>query len=331
MSQPITAGFHHVALVSSNEERSLAFYRDLLGLQLIGEVEGRGDAPFRRLLLGDEARTPGFLLMLYIWPSTNRGHWGPGGIHHVAIGTRDQETQLMWKRRLNDAGVAVGGPYDRGYFHSIYFQDPDGQILEIATAGPGYSFDEPMESLGSTFIRPQDQRLRGHRNEVAIHRSNHPEPVPVITDDMVIQGIHHVTGITDEITEADRFYREALGLRLVKNTVNQDDESSPHLFWANYDGTRVLPHSSMTLFGWPAGARPSRPGTGQTHHIAFRATSDDELLTWQDRIAGLGIVVSEVQDQGFFRSIRFAAPDGLQVEIASDRVDSGERGNDAEG
>jgi glyoxalase family protein len=229
----------------------------------------------------------------------------------------------MWKRRLNDAGVAVGGPYDRGYFHSIYFQDPDGQILEIATAGPGYQFDEPIESLGSAFIRPQDQRLRGHRNEVAIHRANFPDPVPEITDAMVIQGIHHVTGITDGIEEADRFYREALGLRLVKNTVNQDDESSPHLFWANYDGTRVLPHSSMTLFGWPAGARPSRPGIGQTHHIAFRAESDEELLVWQDRIASLGIVVSEVHDQGFFRSLRFAAPDGLQVEIASDRLSLG--------
>jgi glyoxalase family protein len=320
MSQPITAGFHHVTLVSSDAERSLAFYRDLLGFHLIGESEGSGEAPFRRLYLGDAGGTPGFLLALFLWPSAERGHWGPGGIHHVAIGTRDRETQLMWKRRLNDAGIPVGGPYDRGYFHSIYFQDPDGQILEIATAGPGYDFDEPIESLGSAFIRPQDQRLHGRRNEIAIHRTSHPDPVPTITEEMTIQGIHHVTGITDDTAEADRFYREALGLRLVKNTVNQDDESSPHLFWANYDGTRVLPHSSMTLFGWPPGARAARPGVGQTHHIAFRAKDDDELQLWQDRIAYLGIVVSEIRDQGLFRSIRFAAPDGLQIEMASDRI-----------
>jgi glyoxalase family protein len=320
MSQPITAGFHHVAFVSSDEARSLAFYRDLLGFRLLWEADGGKEASFRRLFLGVEAGSPGFLLALYIWPSASHGHWGPGGIHHVAIGTRDRETQLMWKRRLNDAGVPVSGPYDRGYFHSIYFQDPDGQILEIATAGPGYDFDEPIESLGSAFIRPQDQRLRGFRNEVAIHRATHPDPVPAITKEMTIQGIHHVTGITDDIGQADRFYREALGLRLVKNTVNQDDESSPHLFWANYDGTRVLPHSSMTLFGWPAGARASVPGVGQIHHISFRAANDEELLAWQERIGYLGVVVSEVHDQGLFRSISFAAPDGLQVEIASDRL-----------
>lgn len=318
MTQLITAGFHHVTLVVSDAERSIRFYRNLLGLHLVGESDGGGEAPFRRYFLGDPAGTPGFLLALYHWPTAVRGGWGPGGIHHVALGTKDRETQLMWKRRLNDAGVSVGGPYDRGYFHSIYFQDPDGQILEIATAGPGYEFDESIESLGSAFIRPQDQRLRGYRNESAIQRSNHPDPVPEITGEMIIQGLHHVTGITDDIGEADRFYREALGLRLVKNTVNQDDESTPHLFWANYDGTRVLSHSAMTLFGWPAGARAARAGVGQTHHITFRAKDADELLAWQDRIAHLGIVVSEIRDHGPFRSIRFASPDGLQVEIATD-------------
>jgi glyoxalase family protein len=76
----------------------------------------------------------------------------------------------------------------------------------------------------------------------------------------------------------------------------------------------------MTLFGWPAGARASVPGVGQIHHISFRAANDEELLAWQERIGYLGVVVSEVHDQGLFRSISFAAPDGLQVEIASDRL-----------
>ncbi len=54
----------------------------------------------------------------------------------------------MWKRWLTDNGVRVTGPYDRGYFTSIYFTDPDGQVIEIATDGPGFQVDEPADALG---------------------------------------------------------------------------------------------------------------------------------------------------------------------------------------
>ena len=105
---------------------------------------------------------------------------------------------------------------------------------------------------------------------------------------------------------------------MIKKSVNQDDPDTLHYFWANYDGTRVLPASSMTLFGWSAGARHAREGIGQTHHVAFRAEDDEHLAAWREHIAGLGLCVSEIRDRSYFKSIYFNTPDGLLIEIATD-------------
>jgi glyoxalase family protein len=228
------------------------------------------------------------------------------------------EAQLKWKRRLTDAGVQTSGPYDRGYFQSIYFQDPNGQILEIATKGPGYGIDEPMSALGEELILPPPTRLPGGRDEAEIERMSHPEPIPQVTSDMTLQGIHHITGITDDMVRAHEFYEATLGLRLVKKTVNQDDGKTEHWFWANYDGAEVGPNSSLTLFDWPGSTYRARPGAGQTHHIAFRASSPEEQAMWRDHLLSLGIEASAVMDRKYFRSIYFQAPDGMLLEIATD-------------
>jgi glyoxalase family protein len=217
-----------------------------------------------------------------------------------------------------DARVPVSGPYDRGYFQSIYFQDPDGQVLEIATRGPGYDIDEPMEALGQQLVVPPAARLPSGRNEAVIRAQTHPEPVPEVTSDMSLEGIHHITGITDDMARAHEFYEAALGLRRVKRSLNQDDGKTEHWFWAHYDGERVGAHSSLTLFDWAGSTHRARPGAGQTHHIAFRASSEDEQLEWREHLLDMGVEVSPVMDRQYFKSIYFRSPDGLLLEIATD-------------
>ena len=135
---------------------------------------------------------------------------------------------------------------------------------------------------------------------------------------MKLHGIHHLTAVSASIRENLRFYTRVMGMRLVKRSVNQDDPSTPHLFWASYDGREVKPHSSLTLFGWQRGTRQARPGVGQTHHIAFRAPHAETQLAWRDHLRSLDISVSEVMDRQYFHSIYFRAPDGLLCEIATD-------------
>jgi glyoxalase family protein len=196
MSELMTPGLHHVTMVSTDAQRTLDFYRDLLGLKLVKQTVNFDDPGSYHLYFGGATGAPGTLLTFFEWKGVPRGAPGIGGVHHVALGVADDDGLLRWKRRLTDAGVHVSGPYDRRWFHSIYFRDPDGQILEIATRGPGYQLDEPMHALGETEIVPGPENLVGQRDEAAIQARTWHEPVAEISAGMALDGIHHVSGLT---------------------------------------------------------------------------------------------------------------------------------------
>lgn len=313
-----TEGFHHVTMVSKDAVRTLQFYGGLLGLDLVKRTVNFDDPGAYHLYFGRDGGRPGTIITFFEWPHTGRGQWGVGGVHHLALGVDDLDGLLKWKRRLGDAGVRVSGPVDRGYFVSLYFSDPDGQVLEIATKGPGYAVDEPADQLGREVVPPPVDRSRDEEGAVD-GSAVHPEPVPEVTADMRLHGIHHVTGITDDIERAHDFYTGALGLRIVKKTFNQDDPSVRHWFWARVDGEEVADHSAMTLFDWKGSDFLARPGAGQTHHVAFRAPDEDEQAAWREHLLEMGVEVTPVLDRAYFRSIYFRAPDGQLLEIATDR------------
>jgi glyoxalase family protein len=314
MTEIATPGFHHVALAARAVAVSHSFYHEVLGFAYSpgepaddGEprswTDAGGDPPTRLAL--EEVRQP------------SRGRPGIGGVHHTAFGVGDEGGLLRWKRRLTDLGWAVSGPYDRGYFTSIYFRDPDGQVLEIATEGPGYAIDEPVDRLGGELTVPPQRIVRGHRDEAAIAALTHPEPVPEIAPGMRLRGIHHVSGITDDLGRAGELLEAALGLRLVKRTTNRDDPAQLHHFWAAMRGGEVAPHSAFTLFGWPPGWNRARAGAGQTRRVAFRA-GDVPLAAWTEHLRGLGVEVSAPVLRGPFRAIGFRMHDGMTMEIVEE-------------
>jgi len=79
---------------------------------------------------------------------------GAGGVHHVAFRTPDEAQYHAWARRLNELGIRNSGEIDRFYFRSLYFREPNGILFEIATDGPGFATDEPMETLGEKLALP---------------------------------------------------------------------------------------------------------------------------------------------------------------------------------
>jgi len=79
---------------------------------------------------------------------------GAGGVHHVAFRTPDDAQYDAWAQRLNELGVRNSGAIDRFYFRSLYFREPNGILFEIATDGPGFASDEPMETLGEKLALP---------------------------------------------------------------------------------------------------------------------------------------------------------------------------------
>jgi glyoxalase family protein len=129
---------------------------------------------------------------------------------------------------------------------------------------------------------------------------------------MRLEGIHHVTAITGDAPRNVDFYARVLGLRLVKKTVNQDDPTVYHLFYADELGS---PGSDITFFEYP-GARPGRAGAGMVHRVVWRIASEDALTFWEERLRGDGI--ETVREDA---SLRFADPEGLELELAVVQTD----------
>src|ERR671923_1278477 len=99
---------------------------------------------------------------------------------------------------------------------------------------------------------------------------------------MRLDGIHHITAITADAPRNVDFYGRVLGLRLVKKTVNQDDPTVYHLFYADEKGS---PGSDITFFEYP-GVPRGRAGAGLVHLITFRVASDEALDFWAERLRG---------------------------------------------
>ncbi len=126
---------------------------------------------------------------------------------------------------------------------------------------------------------------------------------------MRFEGIHHVTCITGDAPGNVDFYVRVLGLRLVKKTVNQDDPTVYHLFYADEAGSAG---ADITFFEYP-GARRGRPGAGMVHTITFRVASDAALDFWADRLRGEGVASTRAGDR-----LRFEDPEGLGLELVVD-------------
>ena len=125
---------------------------------------------------------------------------------------------------------------------------------------------------------------------------------------MRLEGVHHVTCITGDAPANVEFYAGELGLRMVKKTVNQDDPTVYHLFYADEKGSAG---ADITFFEYP-GAPKGRAGDGMVHLVSFRVGSEESLDFWQKRVGG------EIDGH----SLVFNDPEGLALELLVD--DTGE-------
>jgi len=123
---------------------------------------------------------------------------------------------------------------------------------------------------------------------------------------MRLEGIHHITAITGDAERNVDFYADVLGLRLVKKTVNQDDPSVYHLFYADEHGS---PGADLTFFEY-RGAAPGRAGAGMVHRIVWRVASEEAIGFWEERLAGRDAPATRTAGR-----LRFSDPEGLDHEL----------------
>ncbi len=132
---------------------------------------------------------------------------------------------------------------------------------------------------------------------------------------MELKGIHHITAISGEIQKNLDFYTDILGLRLVKKSVNQDDTSAYHLFYADKLGT---PGTDLTFFDWPQ-IQKNRVGSDSISGIALRVSGCDALAFWSERLGSSGITPLLFADPAGRELLAFEDPEGQQLFLVNDQ------------
>jgi len=152
---------HSATISEEGYERTAKLLTDTMGFRLTKEHSNR----FRYEVA---AGGPGATVDVLCTPDLRRGSGGAGTVHHIAWRTPSDEQQFVWHRELIDLRYNVSPVMDRQYFHSIYFREPGGVLFEIATDPPGFTIDEPLESLGTGLMLPPEYESMRKRIESAL-------------------------------------------------------------------------------------------------------------------------------------------------------------------
>lgn len=157
----VLAGFHGVTLFETNAEPTARLLTGQMGYRLVGQEGNR----WRFRAASDAAGSNIDILEL---PGLGPGRMGAGTVHHVAFRVQDDAEELAYQKAIRQAGFDVTPVRDRQYFHSIYWREPGGVLFEIATDPPGFTWDEPMEQLGSALKLPPWYEARRSEIEAAV-------------------------------------------------------------------------------------------------------------------------------------------------------------------
>ena len=130
---------------------------------------------------------------------------------------------------------------------------------------------------------------------------------------MELEGIHHLTAVSARIRDNKRFYTETLGMRLVKRSVNQDDVSAYHLFYADALGS---PGTDLTFFDWPV--ERERRGTQSIVRTALRVAGEPALAYWTARLDAADVPRGPVRQVDGRQQLDFEDPEGQRLALVDD-------------
>jgi glyoxalase family protein len=130
---------------------------------------------------------------------------------------------------------------------------------------------------------------------------------------MNLKGFHHLTAVTADAPGNYKFYTDTLGLRLVKKTVNQDDTTAYHLFYADGVGS---PGTDITFFDWPVGRE--RRGTHSVTRTGFRVSTEESLNWWQHRLTMKGVKQEKIAEVAGRPTLAFEDAEGQRLALVAD-------------
>ncbi len=157
-------GLGPVTLTVATSQQTTMILTQVLGFRHVGSYPSlTGDFPNIEVYATGEGGT-GAEVHIETRPDLPRERQGRGGVHHVAFRVPNEEEYDYWAKRLVEFGLPNSGKVDRFYFRALYFREPNGILFELSTDTPGFSTDEPMETLGEALALPPF--LEPHRREI---------------------------------------------------------------------------------------------------------------------------------------------------------------------
>jgi glyoxalase family protein len=150
-------GFYGVALTLTHHEPTAK-----LLMESLGYVATQTEVNVHRFVSTDSPTAA--VVDIISVPGEKHGLNGGGTVHHVAFRASNDADEMTIREQLVSFGYHITPQIDRHYFHSLYFREPGGILFEIATDNPGFTIDEPIESLGSTLKLPPQYETR--RSEI---------------------------------------------------------------------------------------------------------------------------------------------------------------------
>jgi glyoxalase family protein len=152
---------HSATIAEEGYEKTARLLTDTMGFRLAAQESNR----FRFVI---DNGGPSKIIDVLCSPDAARGMVAAGTVHHIAWRTPDAVQQLRWRGILVGHDYNVSPVMDRNYFESIYFREPGGVLFEIATDPPGFTVDEPLESLGKGLKLPPEYEAMRERIEAAL-------------------------------------------------------------------------------------------------------------------------------------------------------------------
>jgi glyoxalase family protein len=146
-------GLGPVAISVSELEPTDGVLTRVLGMTPVQDYPTPGDTQSRTHVYRMGPGGPAAELHVTVAPDSPAARQGAGGVHHVAFRVADADYEA-WADRLRERRMPSSGPIDRFYFRSLYFREPNGILFELATDGPGFAADEPVETLGEKLSLP---------------------------------------------------------------------------------------------------------------------------------------------------------------------------------
>jgi glyoxalase family protein len=271
-------GIHHVTAITSDAQRNVDFYAEVLGLRLVKKSVNQDQTSVYHLFYADETGDPGSDITFFEYPGLPRGRAGAGMIHRVVWRVSGPEALDFWAERLRNADYESTRDGDR-----LIFQDFEGLEHELAVVPTS---DQPLIA-------------------------DHPE----IPAELALQGFDAVRAYAADPARSRKLLTETLAFEpRDPREPGEPGEPSDRGASETYE-SRGERRGSFYIYDTPPD-ETGLQGAGTVHHVAWAADPADEEA-WQEHVTAAGMHATPVIDRHYFRSVYFREPSGVLFEIAT--------------